>query len=442
MDRRELMLGLGAMAALPRATLAGAQGSAGDGRAAALSPLAAAAREAYIYTLPLIESAGARATVVGGGAAPGTLFRLRQPTTPATQRVTTPNNDTLNARGWVDLSQGPVRLTLPATGDRYVSIAMMDMFSNNFAVLGTRTTGPAGGTYTIVGPGTATNDPRAIRSPTPWMWLLIRLLTSDGHDLAPARAMQDRFVLEAPAWRGTLPRHAARDAAWPEYFASAARLLAENPAPATDDAVLRRIAPLALERFEPARFSAAQGSEIARGVADAKAFLVSGVGQGPVIAGWAYPRAKLGNFAQDYGYRAQTALNGFAALPVDEAMYMFATGPRGDLKLDGRWRLRLPADRQPPVDAFWSLTMYRATADGQFFLTENAIDRYSIGDRTPGLLRGSGGALEILIQHDRPADAANWLPAPAGPFGLVFRTYRPRAALLDGRYRLPPLERV
>ena len=446
MDRRDFLIAAGVAGALPLASravpIAQRKGSSDA------SGLEAAAREAWIYTLPLIESANARATVLASGTAPGTLFRLRQPTTPATQRVTTPNNDTLNARGWIDLSQGPVRIALPATGDRYVSVALLDMYSNNFAVLGSRTTGPDGGTFTVVGPTNGTAAPGAIRAPTRWIWVLIRLLTSGGDDLQIARAMQDRFVLEAPRWRGTLPTYAKRGDSWDSYFASAAALLRENPPPATDSALLRRIRPLGLEGpFDPQSFTPAQKRQIARGVELAKQQLLSAKDHGPIVAGWSYPRPKLGDFGQDYNYRAQTALNGFAALPVDEAMYMFAIGPRGDMTFDSAqaWQLRLPGNQLPPVDAFWSLTMYEATDDGQFFLTANPIQRYSIGDRTPGLVRNADGGINIVLQRSAPAPAevVNWLPSPATkPFGVVFRTYRPRAELLNGLYHLPPLERL
>ena len=108
-------------------------------------------------------------------------------------------------------------------------------------------------------------------------------------------------------------------------------------------------------------------------------------------------------------------------------------------------RYRLVLKTAPPVDGFWSLTMYEATDEGQFFLTRNAVGRYAIGDRTPGLVRGPNGEIELWISRDDPGDAhrANWLPAPAqGPFRLSMRAYLPRTELLDGRYRLPPLEEV
>ena len=442
-DRRELMMGLGA-AAMVNPVLA-------VGRPANVTQageLAQAAAEAWIYILSLIESANARAAVLAGTAV-NTLFRLREPTTPATQRVTTPNNDTLNARAWIDLRNGPVTITLPPTGDRYFSAAMMDMYSNNFAVLGTRTTGGAGGSYTIVGPGGTTDDRRAIRSPTPWMWVLIRLLTTGGDDLAAARIVQDGFRIDGATAIAQPSPFARRTENWRRVFASAQALMIENPPPATDDAVLRRIAPLGIlpgGGFDSSRFTPSQIAAIDAGVAAAQQMLLAGGAQGPVVAGWAYPRANLGNFAQDYQYRAQTALNGFAALPVDEAMYLFAAGPSGNMRLDSAssWRLRLPAGRLPPVDAFWSLTAYEAAPDGQFFLFDNSAHRYSVGDRTPGFKRGPGGSVDIVVSRTAPASAtANWLPAPIKvSLGLVFRCYRPKSALIDGSYRLPALERL
>jgi len=104
-----------------------------------------------------------------------------------------------------------------------------------------------------------------------------------------------------------------------------------------------------------------------------------------------------------------------------------------------KYKLKFAAGNLPPVDAFWSLTIY----DSNFFLVENPINRYAIGDRTAGLQYGADGSLEILIQHDAPAQVtSNWLPAPAGPFRLTLRTYQPRPALFNGDYRLPPLEKA
>jgi hypothetical protein len=108
-------------------------------------------------------------------------------------------------------------------------------------------------------------------------------------------------------------------------------------------------------------------------------------------------------------------------------------------QLDGHHRYVLRLDQDPPVDAFWSITMYDPP---DFYLVANPIDRYSIGDRTPGLRRDRDGSLTIVIQHEQPADTSNGLPAPAAPFRPLMRLYQPRAAVLDGTYRIPPITRV
>ena len=101
--------------------------------------------------------------------------------------------------------------------------------------------------------------------------------------------------------------------------------------------------------------------------------------------------------------------------------------------------LRFPAGQLPPTRAFWSLSMYELTLEGRAFFTDNPLSRYAIGDRTRGLTYGADGSLDILIQHDRPAEGeeANWLPAPAGPMRLVLRAYEPDESLLDASYRIP-----
>lgn len=134
------------------------------------------------------------------------------------------------------------------------------------------------------------------------------------------------------------------------------------------------------------------------------------------------------------------ALAGLGALPRAEAMYLRAAGDddTGVFNGDGLYRLSLPA--RMPLDAFWSLSMYERTADGQFFFTDNPLHRYAIGDRTQGLKRNADGSVDLWIGRGDPGGerTANWLPAPkAGPFGLFLRCYLPRPELLDGRWRAP-----
>ena len=423
MNRRELL------------ALAGAMGFAPGFAARAAPADPTAARDAYLYALPLIEMATTRARLLKApGAAINRLDHTRALADHTSRRVTTPNNDTLYSTAFLDLSQGPLTLTIPPMAERYYSAAVMDMFTNNNVVLGTRTIGGEGGTFTLVGPGQASSGPNAVRIATPHAWLLIRVLTDGDDDLAAAHKAQDGFQLRGPAG-GQVAPYAARDASLEAYFAAARALLASDPAPPTDLRILRRTAAFLGE----GPFDAATA---AAGVDQARMITMFAQGRQTFVNGWSYPRPNLGDYGQDYLYRAIVALQGLGALPVAEAMYMKAAGDDGGGQFtgDGLYRLSLPA--KLPVDGFWSLSMYEATADGQFFFTDNPLRRYTIGDRTPGLKRNADGALDLWIGRNDPGGerSANWLPAPkAGPFAMYLRAYLPRAELLDGRFRLPPV---
>jgi hypothetical protein len=430
MNRRDLLMMAGALSVAPTLARATAQEAmVGD---------AMAARDAYLYALPLIEMATTRARVLKApGAAINRLNHTRVLADHTSRAVTTPNNDTLYSTAFLDLTRGPLTLTIPALGSRYYSVAVMDMFTNNNVVLGTRTVGGEGGTFTLVGPGQAAMGPNPVRIATPHAWMLIRTLVNDPTDMEAAHKAQDGFVLKGPA-SGPIAAYAARDAKPADYFQTARALLASDPAPAMDLKILRRTA--AFLGAGPYNHAVA-----ADGVDEAKMITVFAKGRQVFTNGWAYPRPNLGDYGQDYLYRGIVALQGLGALPVAEAMYMKAAGDDGAgiFTGDGLYRLSLPA--QLPLDGFWSLSMYEATADGQFFFTDNPLKRYAIGDRTPGLKRNADGSLDIWIGRVDPGGdkSANWLPAPkAGPFSMTLRTYLPRAELLDGRFRLKAVEKA
>jgi hypothetical protein len=411
-----------------------------------LKALTEAARAGWIFALPLVEVASPRTQSFAGGAPVNRFAHGPDLADHTTRAITTPNNDTLYSSAHIDLSHGPVTLTLPPSGDRYVSLALMDAYTNNFAILGTRTTGGDGATYTLVGPWAAEQGANVIRSPTCRVWALTRILVDGPHDLAAARGVQRGVSMQGPAVAPAAPL-ADRDAAWPDYFASAARLMADNPPPITDRAMLAIMAPLNLAAFDPRNVSSAEAAAIEAGVEQARSDVRRSGLRGPgFIDGWTYPYARLGDFGQEYAYRASVALAGLAALPPDEAMYMRAKGDLPRARFDGgaNWRLHFPAGRLPPVDAFWSLSIYEATDDGQFFFTDNPLGRYAIGDRTPGLKVNEDGSLDIWIGRDRPEGGRsdNWLPAPDGPFALFMRAYMPKPELLHGSYRLPPVEKL
>ena len=408
--------------------------------------LRTAARDAFLYALPLTEIATVRANMLGAGIPAGRFFALKGLATPKDRFVTTPNVDTIYANAFIDLSQGPATLTLPALGERYGSISLMSMFSDNFAVLGSRTTGQEGGTFTLVGP----SDPApagAVRSPTPWVWALARIVVNGPDDVPAALAILHGMACDAAPSRGCAPG-ADRSGAWDAWLRSANALMIENPPPATDRRMVERMTPLGLgdPDFDPGRFTAEDVEEIVAGIADATS-LSKGAGFGGRIVGdWVYPAANTGIFFQDYLGRARIAVSGLAALPPAEATYLVAVPPEGRaFDGEGPWRIRFAADGLPPVGAFWSLTMYEAQADGAMFLTENPIDRYTLGDRTAGLVYGDDGSLDIWIARTDPGSGRtpNWLPAPAdGQFMVILRAYLPGAPVVAQTYVPPSIELV
>lgn len=405
--------------------------------------LKAAAKAAWLYALPLIEIASTRARGLSVGSKINVFGHMRNLANHTSRAVTTPNNDTFYSTAQVDLSAGPVTVTLPAAGDRYISLQLMDAYTNSFAILGTRTTGPHGGTFTLVGPNDPAEGRSVVRCPTNHVWALARILVDGADDAEAARAVQRGVSMQGPAVE-MVQTFANRGAGWADYFESAARLMKANPPPVTDRAILEVMAPLGLDDFDAARFSPEEAAAIEAGVAEARvASRKGGLGGAAFVGGWSYPSARLGDFGQDYGYRAAVALSGLAALPPVEAMYMRAEGPLPRALFDGTkaWRLHFAADGLLPVNSFWSLSLYEATEEGQFFFTDNRLDRYAIGDRTEGLTTNPDGSLDIWIGHETPSAEreTNWLPAPAGPFALFMRAYLPKPELLDGQYRLPPV---
>ena len=124
-----------------------------------------------------------------------------------------------------------------------------------------------------------------------------------------------------------------------------------------------------------------------------------------------------------------------------EAAYVMTYVDAAGAPLDGSHSYTLRLSPTPPVGAFWSLTMYSVP---NFYLVANPIDRYSIGDRTAGVVRDADGGITITMSAARPADpvaAANWLPAPTGAFRPLLRMYMPDESVIDGTYVLPAIER-
>jgi len=438
--RRLLMLVLGLMMLSPAAT--GAQ---------TIDDL----RPAFQFAFPVYEMARTRGNSLGTAEKPGLLpaNRLvhRQRLADATSReVTTPNNDTLYSSAWLDLSEGPVVLTVPLLPGRYHSAAVMNLFTDNDAVIGTRLNGEAGGRYALVGPGWKGKLPsgtETVRIGTNDAWLLIRTLVDGPHDLDAARKAQAGFTLDAMGRKGRPVRTAAPmspDAA--TFINVVNEMLGRGRLPSGATVRARNMTKWGIgpnRRFE--QMSPALQAAWTANLAALRDELKVGIAGGTLVDGWSYTAGGIGDSRASDLVRARVALAGLAALPALEAMYVTAVADSTGQPFDGakQYRLRLPTGSLP-VRAFWSLTAYAPEADGRLFFIDNPLGRYLIGNRSPGLVRNADGSLDILIGGPQPegAMAANWLPAKPGPIRLVMRAYLPNREMLLGFWRLPAIEPV
>lgn len=413
------------------------------------SPLFLAAKEAFIFLLPLLNMESFRRRCMES--TPSNVFSHGRDLYDHTNRiVTTPNNDTLYSFGWLDLRDGPVTVTKPATEDRYVSLAFLDMYTNNFVVLSDRTSGPEGGVFTVVGPDASSEglQESVIRSPTSLCLAFIRVLVYGQEDLPAAQAIQDQFSIQGPANSVAVPGSIDVDwhSGWRDFFSEAARLFAFHRPRVTDLAAVHRMAPLGLDSFDPGRFDISEVAEIEAGMEAGRKAFTDGMVSNQRRQGWLAPPPSQGDFGQDYMRRAGVSVFGLLALPWEESTcfngYVFDSQ-----QLDGRVPMvwHLPSKDTIAVDAFWSLTMYETTADGERYFTENPLNRYAIGDRTPGLRSNPDGSIDIWLSHESPGNekTSNWLPAPNGPYCLILRCYLPRTEFHADNYsQLPQLKRV
>ncbi len=365
--------------------------------------------------------------------------------TPETQgQLRAANADTLYLNAWLDLSQGPVMLDVPAMGARYYTLAFMDLYGRPVH-LGTRTNGGAARRYALVGPGaTAPGDVEVVELATDTVWMLGRVLASDDGDVAAARAMAQQIRLAGPPGAPVTDGEALRPLDSLAFFAMLNTALKALPTRAGEEALMAQ--------FDAAGF----GPSVSFDADDLSPARALGLGCalriGPQVLarrgfkpttvrnGWMWS-GEMADPGFDYLLRAEVARGGYVNDPRESIYPAAITDDRGEpLTGQRRYRIRFAPGGLPPVDAFWSLTAYdRATSQ----LVPNAIKRYSIGDRTAGLVRDADGGLTLRLSASPPPDGtANWLPVPPAPFHLVLRLYLPQAAALEGDYAPPPIERI
>jgi len=430
---------------------------------AELSSLAA---EAYVFGYPLVLMSVTR-DVMSATTPINHFHHLRTFPDHTFTDVVTPNADTLYSMAWLDLTEEPQILTVPALGRRYYIMQMLDAWTNVFASPGTRTTGNGKGDFAIVGPGWRGALPAGIaviRSPTNLAWMIGRTQTDGAPDYAAVHAIQDQYRLTplsartksyAPVTRPAVRTGVDMKTPPPKqvaamngttFFRRLTALMKDNP-PATADAhALARFAKVGLvpgHPFNPERLDPQVGHALEDGVHGGQLEIAGEMkkSRGEPVNGWSTSPAHIGAFATDYALRAAVAARGLGANIPADAIYPHATTDIDGEPLSGthRYQLRFAKGHLPPVNGFWSLTMYNAK---QAFIV-NPLNRYAIGDRDE-LIVNADGSVTIHIQNESPgADKeSNWLPAPRESFNVVMRLYWPKKEIVDGSWKVPPIERV
>lgn len=417
---------------------------------AVLLTTSAAARDAVLVTLPLFEMARMRAANTArkhptegyAGDSPTSRLRwvnqfthTRRLRGPEDKEVVTPNNDTLFTNAWLDLSQGPLIISVPEMGQRYWVLGFLDAWTNPWAYAGRRTTGGQAQQLFVHGPGWRGTVPAGmhrIEAPGDDVWVIGRILVDpDPHDLAQVHALQDQFSIRRADGSSALSRIDTlvedRGAGVPqaaEYLRVVQAMLAGNP-PA-----------LPVPRWPPS-------AAVLQGALEHVYTELREVAQPSALGGgWTTALSVRTSFGDDVATRARVARNWIGTLGIDEAMYVMAEVDAQGEPLTGanRYVLRFAPDAQPHVDAFWSITLYRRS---DCLLAANPIGRHSIGDRTQGLHRDADGGLSIAIQAEDPGLGKNWLPSPAGAgFYLTLRLYQPRQPHLAGTFPYPAVQRL
>lgn len=379
--------------------------------------------------------------------------------------VVKPNCDTYYSLAWLDLTNEPLVLTVPNTNGRYYLLPMLDAYTNVFASPGKRTTGTKAGNFFISGPsfnGTVPNGMRQIKAPTNTVWILGRTQTNSKEDGATVvKTIQDGYQLTPASKWGSLykperqmvdttiskiaPPMLVENMDISTFMNRLNRLMKENPPPAMDSAIITRLSNVGVgadKQFSLTNFDAATQEKLKAIPATIHKSLREALSKmGTLENGWNITRTGMGTYETNYKTRALIALVGLGANLNADACYPNCLLDESGQKLNGskKYILHFDKGQNPPVNAFWSITMYGPDD----LLVANPINRFAIGDRDR-LTYNKDGSLDIFIQRENPGKdkAANWLPAGKEAFSLTMRLYWPKEQLINGNWKIPPVKVV
>ncbi|MDM0015503.1 DUF1254 domain-containing protein [Variovorax sp. J22P168] len=435
-----------------------AKADAAEGIAApSIAETKAIAEEAFIYGLPLVMNYAVMyeyAVDKGGPQFKAPFNQIKNESRVYTYQDTaiiTPNSDTPYSFVWLDLRAEPMVISVPAVEKRrYYSVQLIDGNTYNYGYIGTRATGTEPGSYMVVGPDWKGATPAGIKkvftSTTPFALSAIRTQLFNAGDMPNVEKVQAGY--KAQPLSAFLKQPAPPAAPAISFLPATTKGIKENyfqyldaalrfvPATPEDRDVRARLARIGIgpgKTFEFKDLSlehkAALGLGAKEGEAKVDKFLASGVKN---VNGWNIG-ALFGNqdfFKGDWLMRAAAAKGGLYGNDAVEAVYPFTRADSKGAVLDGskhNYTITFPAGQLPPVNAFWSVTMYDGKSQ---FLIKNPINRYLVNSpMLSGMKKNKDGSLTLYVQKDSPGRAleSNWLPAPNDTIFLVMRLYYPKA---------------
>jgi hypothetical protein len=430
------------------------------------------ALEAYVYGFPLVMMDMTKAVMTAASKseqykAPINQFgRMRTYVDPGFKDCVRISVNSLWAFSFVDLGGEPVVYSQPDTHGRYIVMQALNMWTDDFASVGSRTTGTGAGSFLIVGPNWEGTPPSGIkqvfRSSTRYASILVQIACESPKEFSEINKLQDQLQLTPlSAWGKpysppeTVPIDPSVDLTATPYdqvrlmtgemfFTRLAAALKDNPPYRADAKAVERMKRIGIEvgkNFDPSELDPAIMRGINRAPAEVWYKFAIGPYSAPTVNGW-QNLLNIGRFGTDYTTRAFVAWFGLGALTADDAVYPSAFVDGDGNVLDGakKYVLHLEKDEIFPSNSgVWSVSPYREN-----FYVHNAINRYGILSSMP-IKYNADGSLDIYIQANSPgADKdSNWLPCPPSlPFNLSVRVYQPKKPLLDGSYKIPPVKRT
>jgi hypothetical protein len=428
--------------------------------------------DAYLYFYPLLSMEISRkqfTNIEPGkefGKGPMNMFVNVPAYPPADFRgVVRSNFDTLYSVAWLDVTREPLVVSAPDTDGRFYLLPMLDMWTDVFASPGWRTTGTKAANFVVTPPGWNGTVPAGftrLSAPTPHLWIIGRTRTDGPADYDAVHRIQAGYkVTPLSGWgkaaepvavkidptvdMKTPPKIQVDTMPAAKYFACAAELLKLHPPHFTDQPIIAQMKRVGIEpgkSFDFDKLDPAVRKALVSVPEDAQQLMAWKLPSlARVVNGWSMNTDTMGVYGNYYLKRAIVAQFGLGANLPEDAIYPLHLADDTGKPLDGANKYTIHFDKRstPPVNAFWSITLY----DAEGFQVANVLNRFAVSSWMP-FKRNADGSLDLYFQNESPGKdkEANWLPAPKGAFNLTMRLYGPTSEALTGKWNPPAVKKL